>query len=250
MSGYPEPVTAIANDYFERVKAQLRALPVPEQDEFLKEIQSHVFEAYQQTPGETDVARILAVLRNLGEPAELVADRLPDAMLRSGARRNLPFYILGGLFLALFGIPLGAGGVGVLVGLLAALAGLMVGYFAVAGSTLLVSALFILIGLIRLVAPHLWDTLRAAGIIQMNGPPGEFLDGFPPAYQGFLLMMIGGVLGVAGLSLLRVGKLAIRGLGFLFAIFVDWVRRGARAFRRNLRREPAPYPANQLRFVR
>ena len=124
MSGYPEPVAAIANDYFERVKAQLAPVPALEQDEFLREIQSHVYEAYQQTLGENDVARILTVLRNLGEPAEVVADRLPGTLLRSGSRRNVPLYILGGLFLALFGIPIGAGGLGVIAGLLGALAGL------------------------------------------------------------------------------------------------------------------------------
>ena len=238
MSDYLEPVAAIANDYFERVKAQLRSVPAREQDEFLKEIESHVYEAYQRTPGENDVARILAVLRNLGEPAEVVADRLPDTILRAGARRNLPFYILGGLFLAFFGIPLGAGGVGVLFGLLAALAGLLIGYFAVTGSTLLVSALFMLLGLIRVTAPHVWNNLLAAGIVQMNGPAAEFLDRFSPVDQGFLMILAGGILGVAGLGLLSVGKRMIRGLGFLFSLFLDWIRRGAKAVRRRLRQQP------------
>jgi uncharacterized membrane protein len=250
MSGYPQPVASIANDYFERVKAQLRPVPASEQEEFLREIQSHVYEAYQQTPGEDHVARILGVLRNLGEPAEVVRDRLPDAMLRSGARRNLPFYILGGLFLALFGIPLGAGGVGVLFGLLAAVAGLLAGYFAVTGTTLLIGALFTLLGLLRLISPHLWDNLLAAGIIQMNGPPADFLDRFSPVDQGFVMILAGGILGVAGLSLLSMGKRLIRGLGFLSALSFDWTRRVAKAFRRKLRQQPKPYSANQLGFVR
>jgi uncharacterized membrane protein len=249
MSDYPQPMATIANDYCERVKALLSSVPASEQVEFLKEIQSHIYEAYQHTPGENDVARILAVLRNLGEPSEVVADRLPDAMLRSGARRNLPLYILGGLFVALFGIPLGAGGIGVLVGLLGALAGLLAGYFAVTGSTLLVGALFILLGLIRVISPHLWDILLAAGIIQMNGPPAEFLDRFSPADQGFLMIMAGGILGVAGLSLLWVGKRLIRGLGFLFTLCLDWTRRGAKAARRKLRQQPQPHSPNQLHFV-
>ena len=81
----------------------------------MREIQSHVYEAYQQMPGEDDVARIFAVLRNLGEPGEVVADRLPGAMVRSGTRRNLPLYVAGGILIALFGIPLGFGGFGVLM---------------------------------------------------------------------------------------------------------------------------------------
>ena len=58
MNNYPEVVPKIANDYLERVKSQLRLVPVRERDEFLREIESHLYEAYQQTPGEDDVARI------------------------------------------------------------------------------------------------------------------------------------------------------------------------------------------------
>lgn len=93
MNSYPEVVAKIANDYLERVKSQLRLAPVRERNEFLAEIESHLYEAYQQTPGEDDVAGILAVLRNLGEPAEVVSDRLPRTMARSGTKRNLPLYV-------------------------------------------------------------------------------------------------------------------------------------------------------------
>src|ERR1022692_2148678 len=101
MDNYPEVVVMIANDFLERVKVHLRPLPAHEQDEFLKELRSHLYEAYQQTQGDEDVARMLAVLRNLGEPGEVVADRLPDAMVRSGATGNLPRYIAGGILIAL-----------------------------------------------------------------------------------------------------------------------------------------------------
>ena len=84
MYNYPEVVAKIANDYLERVRLQLRTVPARERDEFLREIESHLYEAYQNTPGDDAVARILAVMRNFGEPAEVVADRLPGAMVRSG----------------------------------------------------------------------------------------------------------------------------------------------------------------------
>ena len=88
-------------------------------------------------PGEDDVGRILAVLRNLGEPAEVVADRLPDAMVRSGATRNLPLYIMGGILIAMFGIPLGLWRRGSAGGFLPfALAGIVIAYYATAGSIL------------------------------------------------------------------------------------------------------------------
>jgi hypothetical protein len=102
---------------------------------------------------------------------------------------------------ALFGIPIGAGGVGVLVGLLGAVAGLLVAYFAVTGGLLLVGALFMLVGLIRFAMPHLWDNLVSAGFIQMNGPPAEFLDRFSPVDQGIIMIVLAGIFGVAGLGL-------------------------------------------------
>src|SRR5258708_7770219 len=104
---YPDAVAQIAGNYLERLKFQLRLVPPAEQAEFLREIESHIYEAYMQSPGDDDVARILAVLQKLGEPSEVVADRLPGAMVRSGTKRSLPVYILGGIFIALFGIPLG-----------------------------------------------------------------------------------------------------------------------------------------------
>jgi uncharacterized membrane protein len=248
MNEYPPQVAAIANDYFERVKARLGPVPAREQDEFLREIQSHVYESYQRTPGESDVARMLAVLRNFGEPAEVVADRLSGTMLRSASKRNVPLYVIGGFFIALFGIPIGAGGIGVLVGLLGALAGLLAAYFAVTGSLLLVSALLLLLGFVRLFVPHLWDNLIAAGFIQM---PAEFLERVPPVDQAVIMLVVGGLIGVAGLGLLWAGKHLFRGMRFLFALLIDWTGRAARSVRRKLRdRQPQPYTAPQLRFVK
>ena len=186
MNNYPEAVAKIANDYLERVKLQLRLVPVHDQQEFLRELQSHLYEAYRQMPGEDDVGRILAVLRNLGEPAEVVSDRLPGAMVRSGARRSLPLYIMGGILIAMFGIPLGFGGVGVLVGLLFALAGIVIAYYATAGSILLAGAMSMLLALTRMFLPHLWDKLVTFGFIQMNGPVADFLDRLSPSEQRFL----------------------------------------------------------------
>src|SRR5579863_2692694 len=198
MDKYPEVVAMIANDFLERVKVHLRPLPAHEQDEFLKELQSHLYEAYQQTPGDEDVARMLAVLRNLGDPAEVVADRLPDAMVRSGARRNLPLYVVSGILIALFGIPLGFGGMGALAGLLAALAAMVIAYYAVAGSVFVAGSAFMLAGLVRLVLPHVWDNLVLNGYIQMNAGPGYFLDQLPSSLAGLLMILIASALAACG----------------------------------------------------
>jgi uncharacterized membrane protein len=249
MNDYPPVVAAIANDYLERVKSRLRLVPAQEQEEFLLELRSHLYEAYQQAPGEDDVARILTVLRNLGEPAEVVSDRLPGAMVRSGAKRNLPLYIIGGILIALFGIPLGFGGMGVLIGLMGALLGLAVAFYATAGSILLVGALFMLLGLTRILFPPVFDLLISRGIIQL-GPLAEFFDQLTTADQSLVMILFAGVFIAAGLGMLWLGKHLLRGLRFLFRLVVDWMGRFAKTIRLKLRQEqPTGHPANLLSLV-
>ncbi len=246
MENYPEAVAKIAADYLSRVKSHLRVLPLQEQDEFLRELQSHIYEAYQQTPGDDEVARILAVLRKLGEPADVVSDRLPGALVRSGTKRNLPLFIAGGILVALFGLPLGAGGVGVLVGLLAALAGIVVAYYAVAGSVLLVGTLTLLLGLMRLGWPQLFDRLVTLGFIQLNGPPNEFFERMTSAEQGLVMILFASVFIAAGLGLLWLGRYLLRGLRFLLNIAFDWMRRSAQLVRRKLRQEKTEAPVSPV----
>jgi uncharacterized membrane protein len=236
MNDYPEVVAKIANDYRERVRLQLRLVPAGERDEFLREIQSHIHEAYNQTPGEDDVARMLAVLRNFGEPADVVSDRLPKAMVRSGTRWNLPLYVLAGITIALFGIPLGFGGVGVLLGLLAALAGILVAYYAFAGSFLLVGACFASLGLVRVILPELWDKLVMLGFIRFDGP-AEFFNHLSPTGQAFIMLVFASVFLASGLGLLRLGKYLLRGLRFLVSLIFDGARRLGKTVRRKLRRD-------------
>jgi uncharacterized membrane protein len=234
MNNYPEVVAKIANDYLERVRLQLNLVPAPERDEFLREIQSHIYEAYQQTPGEDEVARVLAVLRNFGEPAEVVSERLPGAMVRSGAKRSQWLYVAGGILIALFGIPLGFGGVAVLIGLLAALSGLVVAYYATAGSILLAGAMLMLMGLTQFALPQLWDKFITLGFIHIGGLPAEFLDRFSPSDQGLLMILFATLLAGGGLSMLKLGKRILLGLRFLFALAFDRIRRFAQRLRRRL----------------
>jgi uncharacterized membrane protein len=242
VNNHPEVVAKIADDYLERVKSQLRLVPARERDEFLRELQSHLYEAYRQTPGEDDVERILAVLRNLGEPAEVVSDRLPGAMVRSGTRRSLPLYLMGGILIALFGIPLGFGGVGVMAGLLFALAGIVIAYYATAGSILLAGAMSMLLGLTRMFLPHLWDRLVTLGLIQVNGPPADLLDHLSASEQGFLMILFASVFIASGLGMLRLGRYLLRGLHFLFSLVFDWMRRLAQSVRGKLRRDNRERP--------
>jgi hypothetical protein len=137
----------------------------------------------------------------------------------------------------LFGIPLGFGGLGVLVGILAALAGMLVAFYAVVGSVLLVGALFMLMGLTRVLAPHMFDKLVAAGFIQFDGPPAQFLDQFSPSEQGLFMILFASLLVAGGFGMLRLGKHLLRGLRFLFSLLFDKMRRFAQRLRRKLHPE-------------
>ena len=255
MNEYPEAAAKIAEDYLERVKLQLRLVPARERDEFLCEIQSHIHEAYhrkpgEQTAGDDDVARMLAVLRNFGEPAEVVSDRLPKAMVRSGTKWNLPLYALAGVTIALFGIPLGCGGVGVLVGLLIALLGIIFAFYVVAGGFLLAGAVFMSMGLIRIILPELWDKLIMLGFIQINGP-AEFFNHLSPTGQAFFMIVFASAFLATGLGLLRLGKYLLRGLRFLMSLIFDGARRFAQTGRRKLRRDKGErIPVSQISYVK
>jgi uncharacterized membrane protein len=250
MNNYPDVVAKIADDYLARVNAQLGVVPNAERAEFVREIESHIYEAYQNTPGGgtsggDDVTRILTVLRNLGEPADVVADRLSESIVRKGAKRSLPVYIVIGILIALFGIPLGLGGVGVVFGILLALAGVVIAYYAATGAVLLAAAAFLALGLTRIYEPVLWGHLTVGGYVRFDGPLDELMSQLSPPGQGFLLVLIAVVFAAAGVGMLWVGKHLLRGLRFLSSLVFDWFRRRAQDFRQRAknRREAQARPA-------
>jgi hypothetical protein len=237
MNSYPDAVARIADDYLERLKFQLHSAPVREQEEFLREIRSHIYEAYHQAAGADDVARILMVLRKLGDPGEVVSVRFPDVMVRSGARRSWPLYVVGGILIALYGIPLGFGGVAVLVGVLAAMAGVLAAYYVTAASMFLVATIFMLLGLIRIGVPGIWDRLVSVGIIQMHPDAAYVFEQLPVGAQGFLLIVFAAVFAAIGLGMLWIGKYLVRGLRFLVSLLLDSLRQLVEKIRRRLHQE-------------
>ena len=248
MNQYPDVVAKIADDYLARLKAQLRSLPAVEQEDFLREIQSHLHDAYEQMPGDDEVARILAVLRNFGEPSDVVSDRLPGALMRTGTRRRLPLYIGGAILIAMFGLPLGFGGFAVLLGLLAALAGVLLAYYALAGSLLLTGAIALLLGLAEYLLPEVWD--RHA-YIRADGPLGAYLDNLSLADQGIVMILFASICLAGAWGMYLLGKYLLRGLRFLCSLTFDWIRRFAQSIRRKLsRHNPEGLPASKLSFVR
>ncbi|MFN7935390.1 MAG: hypothetical protein U0R19_18825 [Bryobacteraceae bacterium] len=243
MNTYPDSVSKVVSDYTERLKLHLQNVPPREQDEFLKEIQSHIYEAYQESPIPDDLTRILTVLRKLGEPADVVSDRLSATMVRSGAARNLPLRILAGIFIALLGIPLGFGGVAVLTGILAALAAVLVSYYAVSAALLLTGSVVFLFGALRTYRPELWDRLIDAGILRFHDRPGRFFDQLPAAEQSFLMLFLAALFLAAGVAMLWFGKHLVRGLRTVSAFAFDGIRRLARRARHTITGQRQRHPA-------
>ena len=237
MQDYPEVVGKIAADYLQRLKSHLHMVPAHEQTEFLKEIQSHIYEAFQGEPGEDDVLRILAVLRKLGEPSEVVAMRLPQAMVRSGTKRNFPLYVIGGIVLALLGIPLGFAGIGILLGALGTLAGILIAYYATAGSAIVVGAIGMALGLSRIYQPEFFDKLVSIGAIQLDAQVAQFLDLFSTSSQGSIMLLVGMAFAGSGFGMLWLGRYLFRGLRFLYGYVCEWIPQLFGKIRRIARRE-------------
>jgi len=231
MNNHPEAVDKITHDYLERVKLQLRLVPATERTRFLAETESELDKAYQLRSEEDSIDRILAVLRHFGEPAEVVSTQLRSSMASSSKERNLPLYVLGAILIAVFGLPLGFGGLGVVVGIVAALAGLAVAFCATAGSISLVGAAFILVGLIRAVLPHLFDRLVLLGLVTISAPTADFMEQFSRSEQNLLIVLFGSVCLGIGLGMMWLGKYLLRGLLFLFRLLVDRIRRLFRGLR-------------------
>src|SRR6185295_18685061 len=239
MNAYPEVVAKVLNDYLERLKLQLRNVPAQEQNEFIREIQSHIYEAYHREAAAEDAAgdeltRILRVLRNIGEPSEVVSDRLPEAMARRGSAWRGPLSVLGSVPIAVFGIPLGFGGVAMVIGGLAAITGIVVAYYALGAAALLTSVTFLAAGMTRLYQPELWDGLLSAGIIQMDPEVADFVNRLSPSAQGNLLILFAIVFAAASVTLLWSGRYLLRGHRFIVGLVFDGIRRLAKRIRTRL----------------
>ena len=124
-NNYPESVEKIVNDYIERVHNHLKNLPEKDKEDFLKEIESHIYESYISEKNGDDVGKILSVLKKIGEPSEVFYKKAPHSMYKIGKEKNIPLYILIGALIAIFGLPLGFGGLGVILGILGILFGLI-----------------------------------------------------------------------------------------------------------------------------
>jgi uncharacterized membrane protein len=216
-NGFSGPVEKIVDNYLGKLKKNLAGFPEKDREELVREIHSHIYESYRLDPTENEVEKILKVLDKLGEPAEVISARVSPAMVTMGKKKKLPFYILAGTLIALFGVPLGLGGLSVAIGLIMSVVALIAAYYITAFSLVLTGWLSALILVLRIFFPAFLD------------PYVEFYPLLPDPTANTVVYIVGSLLIAAiGLGMFWLGKYMMRGIRFFFRTIVDKIR-GARS---------------------
>ncbi len=214
-SKYPENVKKIVDDYLMRVRAHMKGIPEIDRDDFLKEINSHIYESYIDEKEEDEIGKILRVLKKIGEPSEVFSKSAPKTMYKIGKEKNIPLYILIGALIAVFGLPLGFGGLGIILGILGILLGLVFAYYAVAISFTFGGLAGILISIVHILDPGFFEKISGNTDIISVG----FLEISNPTIEGILGIFISFVLASLGIFLLFMSKYIFRGLKTIFGLF-------------------------------
>lgn len=228
---YPKAVELIVADYLDKLRMHVKALPPGDREEMLREIESHIFESYLNEPGDDEVDRILRVLRKLGEPADVMAARVPDTMVAMGKRKNAPYYVLLGVVIALFGLPLGLGGLSVVLGLVVTLLALVLAYFVTAGSFVLAGLAGAIASVIHLLDPTFFDRAFRA----MGAPGARFFDVpgvvLHPQLEGIVVLFVSLLMIGLGILMIWAGRKIPRGLLLLANRAWEAVKKWARTSR-------------------
>jgi uncharacterized membrane protein len=224
-NGFSGPIAQIVDNYLVRLKKGLRGIPAKDQDELVKEINSHIYESFRDDPTPDEVARILKVLDKLGEPADVISARMPEAMVTLGKKKKLPFLILAGLLIAFFGVPLGLGGLSAAVGLIIGVLAIIISFYIVAFSMILAGWLSAIVLIIRLIVPGFLD------------PWINIYPLIPDPTLNLVVYILGAlVIAALGFGMLWLGSRMMRGVRFVFRFLFAKVR--------NWRKKaPAPSPA-------
>lgn len=212
-NGFSGPVAQIVDNYLERLRKGLRGIPAKDQDDLVKEIHSHIYESFRVDPAPDEVARVLKVLDKLGEPADVIAARMPEAMITLGKKKKLPFLILAGALIALFGVPLGLSGIGFVASVVIGVLGFIVAFYILAFSMILTGWLAAVVLIIRLFVPTFLD---------------PWMDIYPlvadPTYN-LIIYIVGALLIAAlGFGLLWLGSRMMRGLRFVFRLLLEKIK--------------------------
>ena len=216
-TNYPQPVEKIVDNYLERLEGYLQGLPGSDKEEFIKEIESHIYESYQNDAAGDEVDRILRVLRKLGEPGDVYAKKAPEAIVKMGSDRKRPLYILGAILIAFFALPLGMGAVGVIIGIIGAIFGLLAAYFVTAFSFVLAGFLGIIFSIIKIAHPEFLDEV----VIKLGGQVSHF---FHPTLEGILGLIACLILTGLGVLMFYFGRNIFKGLKFLWNISIAKIK--------------------------
>ncbi len=218
---FPPAAEKIVADYLERLQTRLKGMNEKDQQEVLAEIRSHIYESFAGDGEGDEIDRALRALKRLGEPADVVSGRMGASVAQMGRKKKSLLYVLGGFLIVFFAAPLGMGGLGVVVGLLAALAGLLVAYFATAVAFVVSGFICALVGLVAVISPDIF--------LEINRWAGEAVFQFGPFQNhpqvaGILTLIIALMLAALGLLMLWSGKHIWRGLRFVYRLAMDKVR--------------------------
>ena len=212
-NGFSGPVAQIVDNYLERLKKGLKGISAKDQDELVREINSHIYESFRDDPTPDEVARILKVLDKLGEPAAVLSARMPEAMVTLGKKRKLPFLILAGLLIAFFGVPLGLGGLSAAVGLIIGVLAVVVSFYIVAFSLILAGWLSAVIMIVRIFSPAFLD---------------PWIDIYPlvadPTLNTVIYILGALLLAALGFGLLWLGSRLMRGVRFVFRLLIEKIK--------------------------
>ncbi len=212
-NGFSGPVAQIVDNYLERLKKGLKGIPAKDQDELVREINSHIYESFREDPTPDEVARILKVLDKLGEPAAVISARMPEAMVTLGKKRKLPFLILAGVLIAFFGVPLGLGGLGAAIGLIIGVLALVMSFYVVAFSLILAGWLSAVVLIVRLFSPAFLD---------------PWMDIYPlvadPTLNTAIYVVGALLLAAVGFGMLWLGSRLMRGVRFVFRFLIGKIK--------------------------
>ncbi len=212
-NGFSGPAAQIVDNYLARLRTGLRGIPAKDQDELVREINSHIYESFRNDPTPDEVARVLKVLDKLGEPSAVISARMPEAMVTLGKKRKLPFLILAGALIAFFGVPLGLGGLSAAVGLIIGVLALVLSFYIVAFSMILTGWLGAVILIIRLFSPDFLD---------------PWMEIYPLVADPTLntaIYIVGALLIAAvGFGMLWLGSRMMRGIRFVFRLLVQKIK--------------------------
>jgi len=212
-----EPVEKIVNNFLKRLKSHLKGLPEQDQEELIKEIHSHIYESFINDKTENEIDRILNVLNKLGEPTDVISSRMSDAMVSMGKKKKLPLYILAGILIALFGLPVGIGGIAVLFAIVVTIVVLILSYYIMAFSLVISGWLGMIASLIRLIDPNF--------LVEYIHIYPQISDPRIAAVVGFVSSI---VIAAGGIGMFWLGKHMMKGIKFLFNITIERAKESRR----------------------